>query len=447
MKVVIAGAGEVGTFLAKMLCNGYHDVVVIDDMYPERLRSLDSQFDLLVLKGYPISPEILHMANIKKADLFIAVTPYETTNISAAIIAKKLGAKTTVARVDNNEFTLEENRLFFKELGIDNLIYPEQLAAIEIKRLLALTATTKVFEFSGGKLFLYVFKLEDTATLAGQTLLEFAAKEECRNFRVVAITRNSSTIIPRGSDQFQANDLLYVIGNHNDISSLREYTGAEEYEIKNVMILGGSKIGKQTAKLLEKDYHVKLLEPEKEKSSKLADYLEKTLVLNADGCNEEVLIQEGVRDMDAFISVTGNSETNIIASLLAKKLGIRKTITEVENMDFVNLATSMGLISIINKKLIAASNIFRYTSGAEISAVQCLAGTDAEVLEFVVHESSKIAYRPLKNISFPDNAIVGGYVRNGAGFIANGLSKFEPGDRVVVFSQPTSIGKVADFFK
>lgn len=447
MKIIIAGAGEVGSYVAKMLCNNNHDIIIIDNMYEERLKWLDANYDLLTIFDYPCSIKVLKDAHIKTADLFIAVTPYETMNITAAVLAKRLGAAKTTARIDNNEYLSPKNLAFFNEIGIDSLIYPELLAAKEIANLLKQAGTNKIFDFAGGKLSLFVIKLEDPAPVIGHTLAELADENDTFDYRVVAITRNSKTIIPNGSDRLNPKDIVYVITNQEGAKEVLKHSGIENYEVKNAMILGGSRIGKKTAKAIEGDIDIKLLEVDKKKSFDLANHLDNTLVLNADGRDINLLIDEGLKTMDAFIAVTGDSETNLLSCIVAKRMGVHKTIAEIENMDYLGFAGNMGIDSIINKKLIAASHIFRYTINADVASVQCLTGTDAEVLEFIVHEKTKITKAPLQKLNFPKDAIIGGVVRGESNIIAKGDCVIEPGDQVVVFALPSAIDHVAKFFK
>lgn len=446
MKITIAGAGEVGTYLAKMLCNENHDIIVIDDLHTENLTFLDSNYDLLTINDYPASLKVLKETRIHKTDLFIAVTPYETTNITAAILAKRLGAARTAVRIDNMEYMEVPNKTFFKDLGVDSLIYPELLAAKEISRLLRQSATNQAFDFSGGRLSLFVIKLEANAPVIGRSLTEIAQEDERFDFRVVAITRQDKTIIPHGRDRFIVNDIVYVMSNQTAMKDVLKYSGREYFHITNVMVLGGSKIGKKTAKELEGEFKIKLLEPDKERSFELADFLDKTLVLNADGTHIDVLLEEGIQDMDAFIAVTGNSETNILACLLAKQLGVKKTIAEIENMDFIKLAENLGVETVINKKLIAASHIHRFTTRAEVTEAQCLPGTDAEVLEFVVHDNAPITADIISNIEFPQGAIIGGIVRGRKSIVPKGKCQIKANDKVVVFTLPSAIDKVVRFF-
>lgn len=444
MKIIVAGAGEVGSHLAKMLSSEFHDIIVIDPD-EENLKFIDSNLDLLTITGSATSFDTLLEAKIKKADLFISVTHSEETNITAAIIAKKLGAQKCIARVDNYEYIEPENILHFTSLGIDYLIYPERIAAREIVDLLGHAEIFESVDFSEGKLSLYVLKLDENALVINQSLMEVAKEKEIE-FRAVAITRQGKTIIPRGQDQFQLNDLVYVVTNKAGIKDVMKYSGKKKIDIKNIMILGGSRIGKRIAKSLENRFNIKLVEIDKDKSAKLADFLQNTLVINGDGRNIDLLVEEGLQKMDTFIAVTGNSETNILSCVLAKKMGVKKTIAEIENIDYIDLGESMGIDTIVNKKLVTASRIFKFTMSAEVETMKCLTGSDADVLEFVAKSDSKITNGMLKDIDFPKDAIVGGVIRGNKAFIAKGHTRIEADDRVVVFALPSAVKKIDKFF-
>jgi len=446
MKIIIAGAGEVGTYLAKMLYRVDHDIIVIDSD-ENKLKNIDAHFDFLTVKGSATSIETLKNSDVARADLLIAITEYEEVNMTIAVLGKKLGAKKVVARINNHEYLEPLNKRFIREMGIDALVYPEILASEEVVSMLQLSGTSKKFDFSSGHLSLYVLKLDINSPIIGKTLLEAAQDNEPYDYRTVAISRNSETIIPHGDDRFMLGDLVYIVTSKEGIEHLMNYIGKVHFPIKNVMILGGSRIGRKTAKALEGKFNVKLLEIDKDKSFELADFLDKTLVVNADGTDIDVLVEEGVKNMDAFISVTGNSETNILTCTIAKKFGVKKTIAEIENIDFIQIAENMGIDSVINKKLIAASHIFSHTMSADVSTVQCLSTTDAEVLEFIVHERSHILKNSLKNIKFPKNALIGGVIRGNISFIAKGDTTFMPNDRVIVFALPEAIKKVNSLFK
>ncbi|TAJ12503.1 Trk system potassium transporter TrkA [Marinilabiliaceae bacterium JC017] len=445
MRIIIAGAGEVGTHLAKMLCNANHDVILMDED-EEKLKQIDSHFDLMTIVGAVSSIEDLKEANVKSCDLFIAVPPYQDMSILSAILAKKMGAKMTVARVNNYEYLLPENKEYFKQLGVDELIYPEQLGAREVVASLKQVGTRQLFEFSGGKLVLFALKIRDNAPIVNKTLAEVSAIHSKQNYNTVAINRDSNTIIPRGDEKFQHNDLAYVITTRKAIPQVMQDAGKKQFEIKNVMMLGGSRIGKKVAEQLEGQYNIKLIEINKERAARLADQLENTLVINGDGRNLELLKDEGIQKMDAFVAVTGNSEVNILACQLAKKLGVKKTVAEVENIDYIDLAENIGIGTLINKKLIAASYIYRYTLRANVSHVKCLTATDAEVLELIAQPGSKVTKNPLRKLSLPKDVNIGGIIRGEEAIIATGDTQILPNDRVVVFALPSGISKVEKMF-
>jgi trk system potassium uptake protein len=444
MKIIVAGAGEVGTHLAKMLSSEFHDIMVVDQD-EENLKSINANLDLMTMVGSATSFEFLKEAQVKKTDLFIAVTHSQETNILAAMMAKKLGAQRTIARVDNYEYIEPENISHFTNLGIDYLIYPERIAAKEIVSLLG-HEISEFVDFSGQKLSLFVLKLDEGAPAIDNTLMQITKENKDFEFRAVAITRNGQTIIPRGHDSFMVNDLVYVVTNQSGVEDVMKYSGKKKLEVKNIMILGGSRIGKRVAKTLEGRFNIKLIERNREKSLKLADYLKDTLVINGDGSNIELLMDEGLPKMDTFIAVTGHTETNILSCILAKKMGVKKTIAEIENIDYIDLGESMGIDTIINKKLITASRIFKFTMSSEIESMKCLTGSDAEVLEFVAKEGSKITKGKLRNIEFPKDAIVGGYIRDQKGSIAKGDTHIKAEDRVVVFALPSAMKKLDGFF-
>jgi trk system potassium uptake protein TrkA len=445
MRIVVAGAGAVGSHLAKMLSQENHDIILLDPD-ESKLRQVGSTLDVMTRTGSATSIPDLLDTNIKKADLFIAVAKTEEINITAAILGKRLGAKKTIARIDNQEYLYAKYREHFIDLGIDYMIYPEKIAAREIVGLLHQTGSTDIADFSKGLLSLFAIKLEEDAKIIGKTLNQLMEEEDSTDYRAVAVTRFGKTLIPNGEYSFQIGDLVYIISNQKDIESLLTYSGKKQFEVRDIMILGGSRIGTLAARDLGGHHNVKLIERNREKSYMLSNMLNNTLVINGDGRDYNLLMEEGLDKMDAFISVTGDSEINILSCMLAKKLGVRKTIAEVENIDYIALAENMGIDTIINKKLISASRIFRFTTSDSVTAVRCLTGTNAEVLEFVVKPDSKITQGALNKINFPKDSMIGGVVRDDKGFIANGYTLIKPGDKVVVFALPSVITKVAKFF-
>lgn len=445
MKIIVAGAGAVGSHLAKMLSQENHDIVLID---PDegKLRQVGSNLDVMTRTGSATSLSDLLDCGIKKTDLFISVARNEETNITASILSKRLGAKKTIARIDNQEYLYAKHREHFTNLGIDYMIYPEKIASREIVGLLHQTGSTDLVDFSGGKLSLFVTRLDEESKIANKRLNEIASEEDKHEFRAVAVTRDSRTIIPNGDFAVEVGDYIYAIATQEGIEHVLELTGKKKIEIRDIMILGGSRIGMLTAKDLGTQHNIKLIEQDREKSYKLSNMLNNTLVINGDGRDVNLLLEEGLEDMDAFIAVTGDSEINILSCMLARKIGVKKTICEVEIIDYIALAENMGIDTIINKKLIAASRIFQFTTSDSVSSVACLTGTDAEVVEYDVKENSKITKATLNQISFPKDSMIGGVIRGESSFIANGYSLIKPGDKVVVFSLPSAIPKVSKLF-
>lgn len=445
MKVIIAGAGDVGFHLAKLLAYEEHEIVLIDKD-SERLKSAANSLDVFTLKGNASSYDVLVEANVKEADLFIAVTQSEETNLSTSIIAKNLGAKKTVARVQNTEFVFKKDVLDLKMLGIDEVISPESLAAREINRLLKETALTDAFIFDQGLLVLIGVIVEEGSELTKMTLAEIM-QSQGHDFINVAILRNNETQIPHGGSRLLANDHAYFIAVPGGVDKVVSLAGKQKIDIRNIMILGGSKAGYHAAKKLSKKFKVKLIENDKEKAFELADMLPDVMVINGDGRDVDLLIEEGIEDVDAFIAVTGNSETNIISCLVAKSNGVKKTISLVENIDYIHLSQNIGVDTMINKKLIAANFIFRYIRKGEVISLATIHGVDAEVLEFMVNENSKIANKLIREIEFPANAIIGGVIRGTEAHITLGDSVLKPDDKVVVLCKPDCIRKVEEYFK
>lgn len=445
MRIIIAGAGEVGSHLAKMLSNENHEIILIDNE-EARLKPIASTMDVLTYLGSATSISILQDVLQKKTDLFIAVTHGEDTNITATILAKRLGALKTIARIDNLDYLEHSILEFFKSLGIDSLIYPELIAAREVLSLLHETGTTEFSEFCGGKLAMFVQRLDAHAPIIDKTLEEIAISRNTDKYRAVAIKRNDRTIIPRGNERFSAGDLVFVISTNDGIDEMMITSGKENFEAKSIMILGGSRIGKHVALYMQKNCEVKLIDSDPVRCEALSEILEDTLIINGDCRNVDLLEQEGIGKMDAFVAVTGNSETNILSCLLAKKLGVKRTIAEVENVEYINLAENTGIDTIINKKISAASRIFRHTTNPNVTQVKYMTGTEAEVIEFNVPENSKITKGTLRSLDFPKDAIVGGGTRDGVPFIATGDTIIKPNDKVVVFTLPASYDRISKLF-
>ena len=452
MKIVIAGAGEVGSHLAKMLSGEANDITVIDSRQ-ERLDVLSATTDVITVYGNPSAINVLQEAGVASADLFIAVYPSDSqdVNIVSAMLAKKLGSKKATARIDNEEYLSYENKYLFTEMGIDLMFYPEKIAAGEIIDLLKRTASTDSMDFARGKLQIAVFKLEESSALLGMSMAEFSAvaAEQGHSFRVVAIARGNDTIIPGFDTKFKYHDLVFIISRRDGMEMLMKYIGKKDIEIKNVMILGGSPIGEIVARQMSRQMDtVKLIEMNKEKCLELSEKLpDNVIVVNGDGRNSDMLIEESIKDFDAFVAVTNSSETNILACVAAKRLGITRTIAEVENLEYIRLAESMGVDAIINKKLITAGRIYKFTLSNKVRFIKYMSGTNAEVLEYIVAPDTAITKHTLKDMNFPKNAIIGGIIRGNEAIIAVGDTQIQAYDRVAVFALPEAVKEVDRFFR
>ena len=446
MKVIIAGAGDVGFHLAKLLAYEDHEIILID-LSAARLAHASKHLDVITIKGSSTSFSILERAEISLADLFIAVTQSEETNISTAIIAKHLGAKKTIARVQNMEFLFRKDKLNLYDLGIDEIISPESLAAREIKRLLREVAITDSFDFDNGKLSLIGVNICEKSIFDGKTLVDAARLHNSHTFNTVAILHENETIIPHGYTQYKANDHAYFIALPEGIERILSMSTLEKRQgLKRVMVLGGSKVGVHAARRLSKKYKVKLIEQDKEKCFELADELPHVMVIHGDCRDVDLLQEEEISETDAFIAVTGNSETNIISCLVAKDNNVKKTIALVENVDYIHLSQNIGVDTMINKKLIAANFIFRYIRKGDIVNLTSIHGVDAEVLEFIVKAESKITTNPLRDVELPDSVIVGGVIRKGEAIIPTGDFQFRPKDRAVVLCKHEAIQLVEEYF-
>jgi len=444
MKIVIAGAGEVGTHLAKMLSDESHDIVLLDDS-TEKLSKISSQVDLMTITGSAHSFEDLKKTGLAKADLFIAVNPYEERNVFACSMASYLGVGRTIARINNSEYLKENYKAKLKNMGIHELIYPESLAAKEIVASVKQTVTRQMIEFSNGKLVLLGIKVRENAAILNKSLEEL--KLEDQNIAVVAINRENVTIIPKGHDIIRDGDIVFFVTTQTEQQHVFDITGKKVFGVRNIMFLGGSRVAQKAIEKLGDQYRIKVVEINREKCEKIADKFGKVLVINGDGRDFKLLKEEGIDKMDAFVATTGNSETNILMCHLAKSFGVRRTVAEVENLEFMGLAEKMDIGSVINKKLNAASYIYKFTLNAAISKVKCLTASDAEVFEFIAKPHAKIIDKPLKSFDFPEEAVIGGYIRGDNGYIANGNTVLHEGDKVVVFTLPSGIKKLEKFFK
>lgn len=443
MKIVIAGAGEVGTHLAKLLSRENQDIILIDTDQ-ERLAVMDATCNLLTLRGSPISFKVLREARVATCDLFIAVTPEETTNVVACSIAKSLGAKKTVARIDNYEFMQQDNAGFFSNHGIDVMIYPEYLAAREILNALERSWVRNWCELHDGELIVVGVKIRDNARLAGMQLKELAGVSH--NFHISAIKRNHETIIPRGNDFIEPNDILYVTLKRECIDELKDICGKTKVDIRKVLIMGGSRIAVRLMAMAGDKYRFKIIEIDRNRCLRLAELCGDCGVIHADARDIDVLREEGIDEMDAFVALTDRSETNILTSLTAKEYGVRKTIAEVEDIQYISEAESLNIGTIINKKLLASSKIFQMMLDADVDSSKFMALADADVAEIEVKPKSKVTRGPVKNLSLSHDMTIAGLIRDGRGMLVDGNTEIQAGDHVVVFCLAGAIHKIEKLF-
>ncbi|MEK9613526.1 MAG: Trk system potassium transporter TrkA [Flavobacteriaceae bacterium] len=448
MKIIIAGAGEVGFHLAKLLSFESLDITLID-CDKDRLNYAESHLDIRAIRGDAMSLALMEDAQVERSDLFIAVTAQEAVNITICALAKQLGSKRTIARISNIEFINSPSEISFKSIGIDELISPEELAANEIQQLLDQSAFSNSYNFEDGALTLIGTRLGEEVPFVGKSVKEAASIFPDVHFMPIAIQRKGTqnTLIPRGDTCFQAGDTAFFITLKEGVEELYKLTGKRKASIKNVMILGGGRIGFNTAReLCEKKFNVTLVEKNKKKAFEIADLLPNALVINGDGRNAELLEEEDLSTMDAFISVTENSETNIMSCLMAHSKNVKKTIALVENMDYFQLSHSIGIDTLINKKFLTANTIFRYIRRGEVVDMITLNNLNAEILEFVVNVHSEVANYRIKDLDFPRTAIIGGVIKNGEGIIALGDYKIAPGDRILVCCLPRSLKRIESLF-
>lgn len=447
MKIIIGGAGAVGKHLAKLLSRDHQDCTLMDDD-ENRLEGLDGEYDIMTMHASPTSIKALEDAGAEHADLYVAVTPDESRNMNSCIIAHAIGAKKTVARIDNYEYLDTKLKPFFRKLGIDSLIYPEVLAAMDINNSLKMSWARQRWDVHGGALVMLGIKLRDTCEILNQPLKDLCGPDD--PYHIVAVKRGGETIIPGGNDELHNLDLAYFMTTKEYLPYIRKITGKEHYaDVKNVIIMGGGKTTVRAALTMPDYMNLKIIEIDEKRCDRLNQLLSDTdaMVIHGDGRDISMLIEEGIRNTQAFVALTDNAETNILACLTAKRLGVRKTIAMVENLDYVSMAESLDIGTIINKKTIAASHIYQMMLDADVNNMRSLMMADSDVAEFTAAAGSPVTRHPVKDLGLPFGVTIGGLVRQNVGMLVNGNSQIETGDCVMVFSHEHNMKKVEKFFK
>lgn len=458
MRIIIEGAGEVGSHVAKLLTSEGYDITVIDSDQ-SRLAALKSSVGVLTVPSSLTCISTLKECHVEDADLFIAVNPGvpQDVNIVSALLAKNLGCRKVTARIDDEEFLSSENKLMFKQMGLDLMFYPEKIAADEIHALLRENSSSDAMEIARGKLQLEVFKVDDESPMLDLTVVEFirlaAEKVPGTDLRIAAISTSGKTVIPRFDTRFRWGDLVYVIATKEGMAALKGLLRLDRMKVRSVMVMGGSPIGEMLVSGLHKTMDsIKIIDKNIERCRALTEHFDaigadNVDVVAGDGRNADFLADESIRDYDAFVAVTGNDEANILSCIGAKKAGVRRVIAEVENIEYLRLAEDLGVDAVINKKMITAGRIFKFTLSDKVRSVRYMAGTNAEVLEYTVAPGSAITKAPLKDLDWPRDSVIGGLIRGGAACIAVGNTLIEPYDRVVVFALPDAVRDVDKFFR
>ncbi len=445
MNIVIAGAGDMGYHLATQLSFDNKDIILIDTDR-EVLDYVSSKLDVLTVEGDATSFEVLQRANVDNASMVLAVTTSEKTNIVTALLAKQLGARRVMARVRNHSYLDPENLAYFNNLGIDNLISPTMLCSREIFKMIENSSFTEIFDFGGGKLNIVGITLDQSNPLVNQRIMDTKSNPIFEDIRIIAILRDQKTIIPSGSTIIRNMDHVFFVSNKKQTENILEVLGQEKVQVKNIMIIGGDDMALTTALRLEDKYRVTLVNKDKERCKWLAENLKNSLVINGDYKNIELLIEEGLEQMDAFLALTESSETNIITSLSAKNHGVYKTIAHVDTREYIHISHSIGVDSLINKKLVAANEISRYLKKGTVEAVSGIYGVDAEFIQYSINKTNRVVKHPLRDLHFPDSAIIAGVIRGEEVLIPDGDFQLALNDKAIVFALPEAKNALEKIF-
>lgn len=438
MRVIIIGAGEVGYQISKFLTLEHIDVVVIDKD-KEKLKRVSEELDVAVIEAEGSDPSALKEAEADKADIILAVTSSDETNMISCLLAKAMfKTPRKIARIRNPDYFFNKELLAKDNLDIDPAINPELEAARAIARLLEIPFATDVEDFEDGIIKVIGYKVPENSSLCGKSLENLRTIID-KKFIIGIIERGEAAIVPRGKDTLIEGDIIYLPIKKIDIGDTAKMLEVSIKPSKRVMILGGGRIGYYVASTMEHKADIKIIEKSHERCQYLSRYLGRSLILHGDGTDQKLLIEENINNMDVFVAVSNNEELNIMASLLAKKLGVKKTIAIVNRTDYIHLAHSLGLQAVLSPRLITASTILRYIRKGDILSLTAIAEDKAEIIEARVSKKSMLAGKILKEAKLPKSSIIGAIVRDSQIIIPSGDDTIFENDRLIIFTLRESI--------
>ena len=449
MRVVVVGAGEVGFDVARILAQEQHDVTVVD-ADPEALGRAADRLDVMTVSGSGTAASTFTEAGVEEADMLVAVTSTDEVNIIACMMADRLGVSTTIARVRTGEFADRGGVLSSsQDFGIDVVIHPEESAADEVTRLIRRASATDVLTFANERLQLVGMRIGEGYPVVGKSLREVATENSEIDFRIMAVVRGSRTLLPRGDEKIQSQDQLFVLGAPENVSRVASAMGKSEVQMGNIMVLGGTKVGARVVEQLceSPERRVKLVEPNRERARELSEMLPGALVLCGDATDIDLLASEGLGEMDAFVAVTDDEESNLVTCLMAKHLGVSKTVGLLSKPAYIPISQTIGLDAAVSTKLTVSREVTRFLRGKNVRSVATVHGLDAEILEIETAEGANVTKRPLKDLSFPQGVLVGAVQQNGTAEVATGSTQIGAGDRAIVFVLPGKEKKAEALFK
>lgn len=442
MKIIIIGAGKVGYNLAQNLVNENNDIIIVDKN-PLALEKAEDNLDVMCIKGNGVSASILHEAGVAEADLLIAVTGSDEVNMVCCLTAKQLGVNRAAARVRDPEYA-NELSLIKEQIGVDFIINPEYAAAEEIARTLSFSSAVNVERFASGRVRMVELKVTAGMDMIGKTIRQID-KETASSVLIGVIVREDEVIVPDGNAVIKENDLIYVIGKASNVFKFCKMSGKNPLKIKHVMIVGGGRITYYLYKLLtEMGIKIKIIEIDKERCLELSDILPNALIINSDGTEEEILQAENIKNMDCFIACTGIDEENLMSSLIAKRMGVKKIITKISRSNYIHIVRELGLDTVISPKLITSNQILKYVRGNALESLLRIAEGKVEILEFIIDSSSKLINKPLKDLGISDATIIATIVRKNEVVVPHGNDVIKSGDRVIVITMEKNISGIKE---